>query len=168
MGNETACCCSKRGPETADASWNFQAMRKSMAGKTLGTFMKSYLVDKLASNCHGGIVENYICQPVSGNALGEKKRPQLVQSIEMGSEKLAMAVATHKLALAMDLDPSVKTVDCMKEFYESGNRMFVVHDFIGQGYKDLYMLANIKGSFSEHDIGQIAVQLLKGVSYLHH
>ena len=29
------------------------------------------------------------------------------------------------------------------------------------------MLANIKGSFSENEIGQIAVQLLKGVGYLH-
>ena len=86
----------------------------------------------------------------------------------MGNEKLAMTVATHKLALAMDLDPSIKNIDCMKEFYESQNRIFVVHDFIGQGYKDLYMLANIKGSFGEHDIGQIALQLLKGVSYLHH
>ena len=86
----------------------------------------------------------------------------------MGNEKLAMTVATHKLALAMDLDPSIKTIDCMKEYYESRNRMFVVSDFIGQGYKDLYMLANIKGSFSEHDIAQIAVQLLKGVGYLHH
>ena len=30
------------------------------------------------------------------------------------------------------------------------------------------MLANIKGSFSESEMGQIAYQLLKGVGYLHH
>ena len=74
MGNETACCCSKRTPDTGDQGWNFQAMRKTMTGKTLHTFMKDYLVDKLASNCSGGIVENYICQSVSANALGEKRR----------------------------------------------------------------------------------------------
>ena len=57
------------------------------------------------------------------------------------------------MALVQDLDPSVKSIDCMKEAFETNNRVFVVHEFLGQGYKDLYMLANIKGSFSENEIG---------------
>ena len=74
MGNETTCCCSKRGNEAGDSTFNFQALRKQMMGKTLSAFMKDYFIDKLASNCNGGIVESYICQSVSGNALGEKRR----------------------------------------------------------------------------------------------
>ena len=86
----------------------------------------------------------------------------------MGNDKSNMMIkAEHKLAVVMDLDASVKTIDCMKEYYKTDRRVFVVHDFLGQGYKDLYMLANIKGSFSENEIGQIALQLLKGVGHLH-
>ena len=43
----------------------------------------------------------------------------------------------------------------------------MLSEFIGQGYKDLYMLANIRGALSESHIGQIAFQLLKGVEHLH-
>lgn len=56
----------------------------------------------------------------------------------------------------MDLDPSIKYIDCMNKFYLDGSRVLIQSDFIGQGYKDLYMLANVKGSFSENEIGQIA------------
>ena len=43
----------------------------------------------------------------------------------------------------------------------------MLSEFIGQGYKDLYMLANIRGALSECHIGQIAFQLLKGIEHLH-
>ena len=56
----------------------------------------------------------------------------------------------------MDLDPSIRYIDCMNKFYLVGSRVLLQSDFIGQGYKDLYMLANVKGSFSENEIGQIA------------
>ena len=56
----------------------------------------------------------------------------------------------------MDLDPSIKYIDCMDKFYLDGSRVLIQSDFIGQGYKDLYMLANVRGSFSESEIGQIA------------
>ena len=75
--------------------------------------------------------------------------------------------AQQKLAIVMDLDPGVKYIDCMNKYYFDGSRVLLQSDFIGQGYKDLYMLANVKGSFSENEIGQIAYQLLKGIEYLH-
>ena len=59
------------------------------------------------------------------------------------------------MALALDLNGE-KGIDGMKEFYDSPNRIFVVHDYIGQDSKNLNMLANIKGSFSEAEIGEIA------------
>ena len=86
---------------------------------------------------------------------GGKPKDYIVQSIEMGNErndKVMMNIAEHKLALVMDMDPSSKHgkyVDCMTEYYKSGNRFFCVHNFHGHGYKDLYMLANIKGAFTE-------------------
>ena len=71
------------------------------------------------------------------------------------------------MALALDLNGE-KGIDGMREFYDTSTRIFVVHDFIGQDHRDLNMLANIKGSFSEQEIGKIATQLLKAVSILHH
>ena len=53
----------------------------------------------------------------------------------------------------MDLDTNIKQIDCINKFYLDGSRVLLQSDFIGQGYKDLYMLANVKGSFSENEIG---------------
>lgn len=114
--------------------------------------MDEYSFEKLQSNCNGGIVENYICQSKEKNSNG-KARARLVQSIEMGNERVVMNSAEHKLGLIQDLDNNLKTIDFMKEFICTHNKIFVVHDFLGQGYKDLYMLANIKGNFSESEIG---------------
>ena len=44
---------------------------------------------------------------------------------------------------------------------------YVSAEFLGQGTRDLYMLANIKGALSEQEIGQIAVQLLNQVKLMH-
>ena len=90
----------------------------------------------------------------------------------MGSafNTVGITIAAHKIALVMDLDPNTangKCIDCMKEYYMSDKRVLAVHNFVGQGYKDLYMLANIKGAFSEYEIAQIAHQLVMGVGYLH-
>ena len=41
------------------------------------------------------------------------------------------------------------------------------YEFQGQGTRDLYMLANILGSFKEKEIGQIAEQLLTQVKQVH-
>ena len=75
--------------------------------------------------------------------------------------------AQHKLAIITDLDPDNKYIDCMLDWFLDGSRVFMLSEFIGQGYKDLYMLANIRGALSESHIGQIAFQLLKGVEHLH-
>ena len=61
--------------------------------------------------------------------------------------------AQQKLAIVMDLDTNIKQIDCINKFYLDGSRVLLQSDFIGQGYKDLYMLANVKGSFSENEIG---------------
>ena len=55
----------------------------------------------------------------------------------------------------------------MLDWFLDGSRVFMLSEFIGQGYKDLYMLANIRGALSECHIGQIAFQLLKGIEHLH-
>ena len=123
-------------------------------GRSIDQFMENYTFDKLLSNCNGGIVENYICQSDDTGFSG-KNKTRLVQSIDMGHDKLMMNVAEHKLALVMDLNSNknLKNIDCMHEYYTTNNRVYVVHEFFGQGYKDLFMFANIKGSFSEMEIG---------------
>ena len=53
----------------------------------------------------------------------------------------------------MDFDPENKYIDCMNDWFLDGSRVFMQGEFMGQGYKDLYMLANIRGSLSESSIG---------------
>ena len=54
------------------------------------------------------------------------------------------------------------------DYYKRHNGVYYVSaEFLGQGTRDLYMLANLKGSFSEHEIGDIAMQLLNQVKQLH-
>ena len=62
---------------------------------------------------------------------GNKTKEYLVQSIEMGNDRLLREIAEHKLSLVMDLDPSSKHgkyVDCMFEYYKGKNRIFAVHN----------------------------------------
>mmetsp|Transcript_47185 Transcript_47185/g.62483 ORF Transcript_47185/g.62483 Transcript_47185/m.62483 type:complete len:84 (+) Transcript_47185:317-568(+) len=54
------------------------------------------------------------------------------------------------------------------DFYRRHNGVYYLSaEFLGQGTRDLYMLANIKGSFSEAEIGDIALQLLTQVKQIH-
>lgn len=47
------------------------------------------------------------------------------------------------------------------DFYKRENDLYYTSaEFLGQGTRDLYMLANIKGAFSESEIGSITLQLL--------
>ena len=42
-------------------------------------------------------------------------------------------------------------------YYRRDNGIyFVESEFLGQGTRDLYMLANIKGAFTEQEVGTIA------------
>ena len=78
MGNVGETCCSKRANEGYDSSWNINGMRQHMSGKSLASFMHDYNVEKLQSNCNGGLVENYICQSIGGNVPGNKSKARLV------------------------------------------------------------------------------------------
>ena len=54
------------------------------------------------------------------------------------------------------------------DFYKRENGLYYTcAQFLGQGTRDLYMLANIKGAFSEAEIGSIALQLLTQVKQVH-
>ena len=55
----------------------------------------------------------------------------------------------------------------MLDAFHSESRVFILNNFSGQGNRDLYMLANIRGNFSEADIGQIALQIMNQLKYLH-
>ena len=54
----------------------------------------------------------------------------------------------------------------MGDYYTAKSKIFIVKKFIGHG-KDLYMLANTKGAFTEDEIGQLAHQLIKALMHLH-
>jgi len=44
------------------------------------------------------------------------------------------------------------------DFYKREHDLYYTSsEFLGQGTRDLYMLANIKGAFSEAEIGSIAL-----------
>ena len=48
------------------------------------------------------------------------------------------------------------------DYYKRHNGVYYLcAEFKGQGTRDLYMLANIKGAFSEMEIGTIAIQLIE-------
>ena len=65
----------------------------------------------------------------------------MVQSLERSLDSLK------------DLDTGLFT-----DYYKRYNGVYYLSaEFEGQGTRDLYMLANIKGSFSEAEIGSIAI-----------
>ena len=54
------------------------------------------------------------------------------------------------------------------DFYRrEGGLYYTRAEFHGQGTRDLYMLANLRGAFSEQEIGTIAEQLLVQVKQMH-
>ena len=75
-----------------------------------------------------------------------------MQSLEIDHAGVAGMKAQHKLAIVMDIDTENKYIDCMNDWFLDGSRVFMQGEFMGQGYKDLYMLANIRGSLSESSI----------------
>lgn len=58
-------------------------------------------------------------------------------------------------------------VEPLLEVFYSNGCLYMVNKFIDQGWNDLYRLANIRVTFSEADIGTIALQLLDQLSHLH-
>ena len=66
---------------------------------------------------------------------------------------MKLSNGTGNLAKLKKLDPFIqqgKYIDCMKEYFIGANKIFTVHEYIEQGKRDLYCLANIKGRFSEN------------------
>ena len=51
--------------------------------------------------------------------------------------------------------------------YQSTNRIYVVTNPYEEGSHDLYYLKHIRTSFSDHEIGQIAFQLVERIESLH-
>ena len=47
--------------------------------------------------------------------------------------------------------------DLLTDYYRRENGLYYLStEFLGQGTRDLYMLANIKGAFTEQELGSIA------------
>ena len=57
------------------------------------------------------------------------------------------------------LDPQIVHKPFKDLFYSNG-KLCLTNMYIEQGYNDLYRLANMRQTFSEYGIGQIAYQLL--------
>ena len=96
MGNGNNCCAKRTGEVDNGANgggWGFKGMKHALLERSVQSFMDEHSFEKLQSNCNGGIVENYICQCTGANLAGGKSKARLLQSIEMGTEKMGMAVA---------------------------------------------------------------------------
>ena len=89
-----------------------------------------------------------------------KSRPKLIQRFSMpyGNEKeFALKILEGRLDSLKNMRQPV----LFNDYYRRHNGVYYLSaEFLGQGTRDLYMLANIKGSFSESEIGDIAMQLL--------
>ena len=77
MGNiNVEACCNKRGDFTPDQSYG--PTLKGGHDQELQRFMDQYSVNKIQSNCNGGIVENYVCVEVAefGSSLKDPNQKQ--------------------------------------------------------------------------------------------
>ena len=83
-----------------------------------------------------------------------------------------MKITRDNLKKAQERIDKLQTLDQneiepLLDAFHSESRVFILNNFSGQGNRDLYMLANIRGNFSEADIGQIALQIMNQLKYLH-
>jgi len=75
----------------------------------------------------------------------------------------------NNMLMVQDLDNKLNIVkqvnnEYLQDYYKRANDLYyLTAEFKGQGTRDLYMLANMKGTFSEVEIGKIAHQLLTEV-----
>ena len=79
--------------------------------------------------------------------------------------KDAISQLKSKIKQVQKLDS--REVEPLLDHFVSQNKMFLVTNFIGQGYRDLFQLACIRQYLSEANIGTIAFQLMTQLSYLH-
>lgn len=133
----------------------------------LEKFMSRHKLQKLIYNGKGGFFESYLCQTMSNGVQGQygtgstkhtmTNKLKLIQSIRVTRDKLLKA--QERIEKLQGLDQT--KIEPLRDAFTSESRVFVVNDFIGQGSHDLYMLANIRGSFSDAEIGSIAYQIMK-------
>ena len=109
MGNELgieSCCCSKREELKAEAGGSMVILENEET-PDLEEFIANYKLDRLLSNCNGGIIENYICH--KKGFLSHDEKQYLVSSIGMrsdGNDSTTLHIADRKLRKVMDyFDP---------------------------------------------------------------
>ena len=126
--------------------------RRNVQEVKLEKFMKRHKVNQLLYYSKGGLFESYICGAVSAGGRRNESSPEkkqtrnrLVQAIKI--ERGTQQKALEKIQQLQGLDSN--RVEPVLEGFSSEGRVFIANRFIGQGYRDLYMLANIRGCLSE-------------------
>lgn len=99
----------------------------------------------------------------------DKKPPRLLQCFNLSEDSTGF-LANKKAEDNLDSLARVKLpkYPLYVDYYRRGGGVYyVASEWLGQGYRDLYMLANVKGAFTEYEVGMVAVQLLNQLKALH-
>ena len=157
MGNQ---CCASRGGEGG--------IRQSQIGQGCITAedeskFRSELYDKykfhrVDFSTFGGQAEGAILIEKKASSVSSS-RPILVSRFHLPQTHLLL---NKRLEHQLDQLKNQKSPQVLyRDFYKREDGIYYsCAEFLGQGTRDLYMLANIKGAFSEAEIGSIALQLL--------
>ena len=124
----------------------------------LEKFMNRHKLERLVYNSKGGLFESYLCATKGTNTRQEQygsKSPQKKSKLKVLQ---SMKITRDNLKKAQERIDKLQTLDQneiepLLDAFHSESRVFILNNFSGQGNRDLYMLANIRGNFSEADIG---------------
>jgi len=85
-------------------------------------------------------------------------KPKLVQRYSLPTSNILVC---QTLESNLDNLKRLRTEMFTDYFKRHNGVYYLCAEFKGQGTRDLYMLANIKGAFSEAEVGSIALQILE-------
>lgn len=118
-------------------------------GKTLGT--GGFSVVKLATDRATG--EQWACKIMSLPPPGQKYNENESSRADIFKEiELLMALKHHNIVL-------------MKEYFEEGNKVFLIMEMLGGG--ELLDAVLEKGRYSEADAQAVFLQIMRAIQYLH-
>ena len=156
MGNT---CCTTRVPESASAnmtpmggtSQSSVFVTPAMELQFRSELLEKYKFHRIDFSTFGSQLEAAILVETENTA---SSKPKLLQKFNLSENVMMNRRVENQLeALRTITDPKV----LFENYYKRHNGVYyMTADFLGQGTRDLYMLANIKGAFSENEIGQIA------------
>ena len=155
MGNN---CCSIRSTEIGGgiSSNGEGSVTPFEESKFRQDLLDRYKFCRVDFSTFGGETESAILIEKNGPIASAK--PILIQRYQMQYDNSAKQNNNKRLEQQLGWLKAIKNPAALyTDFYKRDNSIYYVRaPFQGQGTRDLYMLANLRGAFSEHEIGTIA------------